>query len=110
MNGQSYVTIGKVAATGSGAGNYSFVDNNTVSGNNYYRLKMVDIDGAFKYSHVIIVKFADKGGGVKIAPVPATSFVIFYRERPRIDRSACAGIQCCRQPGNRYCANWFHKN
>lgn len=75
-DGQPYVAIGNVAAAGSGASSYTFTDANTVNGNNYYRLKMIDIDGSFKYSPVVIVKFANRGE-VKISPVPATSHVIF---------------------------------
>jgi Secretion system C-terminal sorting domain len=33
--------------------NYSFVDENAVEAINYYRLKMVDNDGTFKYSNII---------------------------------------------------------
>ena len=31
-------------------------DEHPVTGNNYYRLKMIDIDGQFKYSDVILIK------------------------------------------------------
>lgn len=75
-DGQHYAAIGNITAAGSGTGNYSFTDANAVNGNNYYRLKMIDIDGAYKYSPVVIVKFASKGK-VTISPVPATSHVIF---------------------------------
>ena len=75
-DGQHYAAIGNITAAGSGTGNYSFTDANAVNGNNYYRLKMIDIDGAYKYSPVVIVKFAKKGE-VTISPVPATSHVIF---------------------------------
>jgi hypothetical protein len=34
---------------------YTLDDNNPAQGNNYYRLKMIDIDGTFKYSHVILI-------------------------------------------------------
>ena len=34
---------------------YNFSDNTPFAGNNYYRLKMVDKDGSFKYSPVVLV-------------------------------------------------------
>jgi hypothetical protein len=88
VNGQSYITIGKVAAAGTGGNNYSFTDVKTVSGNNHYRLKMMDIDGSSRYSSVIIVKFTERGE-VKLSPVPATSYVILtVKDRSLIGQHA----------------------
>jgi hypothetical protein len=53
-NGRHYEKIGQVLATGSGT--YSFTDNNLANVTNYYRLKMVDNDGKFNYSKVILLK------------------------------------------------------
>ncbi len=54
-NGVSFKPLDRVAAIGSGAGLYHFLDTNPFSGVNYYRLKMVDQDGRYKYSSVIKV-------------------------------------------------------
>lgn len=37
----------------SGRDNYTFDDNHPLVGDNYYRLRMADIDGSFTYSHII---------------------------------------------------------
>lgn len=37
--------------------NYSFVDKNISSGNYFYRLKQIDLDGSFKYSNEINIKY-----------------------------------------------------
>jgi hypothetical protein len=37
---------------------YSSIDQNPVTGNNYYRLKQIDLNGAFEYSTIEVVKFA----------------------------------------------------
>ncbi len=54
---EGYKTIGFV--NGSGNSNspklYSFEDNNVPSGNVKYRLKQIDVDGAFEYSDIINV-------------------------------------------------------
>lgn len=36
---------------------YSTIDQAPVEGKNYYRLKMVDLDGSFEYSHIEVVQF-----------------------------------------------------
>jgi hypothetical protein len=50
-----FKTIGAVA--GKGAGNYTFNDKDPSPGNNYYRLKMIDLDGTYEYSPIRTVKF-----------------------------------------------------
>jgi len=56
---EKWETIGKVSAAGDSqaARNYQFRDVAPFSGTNYYRLKQVDINGSFEYSHVEVVKF-----------------------------------------------------
>ncbi|HLO83143.1 MAG TPA: T9SS type A sorting domain-containing protein, partial [Chitinophagaceae bacterium] len=53
-NGQEWKEIGRVKASGNSATakNYRFTDNAPLSGNNYYRLKMVDLDASFKLSEM----------------------------------------------------------
>ena len=54
-NGSNFIAIGNIAATNNTK--YSFTDSSPLSGVNYYRLKMTDIDGKFKYSEVRSVLF-----------------------------------------------------
>ncbi len=51
----NWTTIGQVPAAGHSAipRTYSLTDNDPVIGNNYYRLKVVDLDGKISYSQVI---------------------------------------------------------
>lgn len=46
---------------------YKFVDRDVVSGMHYYRIKQVDFDGKYSYSHVEIIRVDDKND-VRIAP------------------------------------------
>lgn len=46
------------------------------SSRNYYRLKLVDTDGRFIYSHIIILLGKQEQRSVQVYPNPATSFVI----------------------------------
>jgi hypothetical protein len=46
-----------------------------VAGNNYYRLKMVDLDGRVSYSKIIRLNFST-AEQISIQPNPATDFVV----------------------------------
>lgn len=61
-DGQSYSGIAKVFASGvSGMGAaYSITDQLPETGTNFYRLKMVDIDGSFEYSRIVNITTKDK--------------------------------------------------
>jgi hypothetical protein len=43
---------------------------------NYYRLKMVDLDGQFRYSEVVAIKFSEElPGDVIVAPNPVVNSI-----------------------------------
>ena len=67
FNGHEFSTIGKIKA---GLSNYNFNDNNPQKTINYYRLKMVDKDGAFTYSPVRTVNNSGTFS-ISISPNPA---------------------------------------
>ncbi|HLK29880.1 MAG TPA: T9SS type A sorting domain-containing protein [Puia sp.] len=50
---------------------YAAIDNNPIIGNNYYRLKMVNLDGDFSYSKVEIIKLSASESSILIYPSPA---------------------------------------
>jgi trimeric autotransporter adhesin len=56
---KEFGTIGKV--TGNNQSNYNFTDTNPTEGNNYYRLKMVDLDGSSAFSKTISVNYEKNG-------------------------------------------------
>lgn len=76
LNAQDFVEIGKVnsnkAANGS---SYQFADVNKTLSNQFYRLKMVDNDGTFKYSSVVAVN-GKASSQLEIYPNPATNTII----------------------------------
>jgi len=70
---EKWENIGKVTAAGDSqtARNYQFTDVTPFSGTNYYRLKQIDIDGTFEYSHVEVVKFDERAAGdIRVYPIP----------------------------------------
>ena len=54
MDGSVFNKAGTVVATGSSS--YNWFDANPINGNNYYRIKLLDKNGTFKYTQVINVK------------------------------------------------------
>lgn len=72
-DGQNFLPIGKVNAAGNSSQriDYSFTDENPLRGVNYYRLKLVDIDGSSDYSNRIAVYFTSDGSKVSAWPNPA---------------------------------------
>ncbi len=54
INGRNFTTLTKEPGSGRAA-NYTLYDNAPADGRNYYRLKMYDISGGFKYSRVVSV-------------------------------------------------------
>lgn len=71
-NGKNFEKVGNVKSVGTAKGAYQFTDDVPLSGINYYRLKMIDIDGSFTYSPVKSVVLGEgKTTNVSIAPNPA---------------------------------------
>jgi len=76
-NGRSFTKIGEVASRNSlQAHNYSFVDTAPVNGVNYYRLRLIDLNAAAKYTIIVRVDLDGKNNGIRIYPNPATGQTI----------------------------------
>jgi hypothetical protein len=75
-SGSDFKDIGTVAAKGNSAivSTYSFTDNSAQNGVNYYRLKMVDLDGSFVYSQVSVVN-SELVQNVRVFPNPASNYI-----------------------------------
>jgi hypothetical protein len=73
VDGVNWNTIATAKAAGNSAATsyYSYTDKNIASGNLFYRLKEVDIDGKFMYSSVVTMKAASAAGAsVKVTAYP----------------------------------------
>lgn len=71
-DGRSFEAIGKVKAAQKSA--YAFVHDNPAQGINYYRLRMLDDNGAFKLSEVRQVVFTN-GRALSLYPNPTSGLV-----------------------------------
>jgi hypothetical protein len=91
----SFTTIGQVK--GNGTTNltslYSFTDRQPQPGNNYYRLKQIDIDGRAEYSEVRVVKFNPATDVlVSIYPNPAAARITISATRQVISKITLVDI------------------
>lgn len=69
----NFEILGTVASHGNSSlvNNYQLIDRSPVVGNNYYRLKSVDLDGKYVFSPIIKVNMSDRSNGlITIAPNP----------------------------------------
>jgi|GEM_PF-1669438 len=80
---QNFTAIGKVSSAHNSTlqTNYSFTDASPLTGNNYYRLKMVDMDGSSTYSKIVVVSFGNTNQQVLATyPNPAHgSFQLLFK-------------------------------
>ncbi len=70
-NGRDFTAIGKTDAARFSVEKqtYEFKDGRPLSGNNYYRLKMIDLDGSFSYSPTITIE-VNKPFDIALFPNP----------------------------------------
>lgn len=75
-DGRNFISSSSVPAKNTSSRNtYTTKDITPFAGTNFYRLKMVDLDGKFKYSNIIIVNF-DKQQDFSLLPDPAHNFIL----------------------------------
>jgi hypothetical protein len=72
IDGRNWEYVGFVAGQGNTleTSNYTFIDENPMTGVNYYRLKQVDYDGQFEYSDIVTVLFETNRPTLQIFPNP----------------------------------------
>jgi hypothetical protein len=75
-DGNNWKAVGSVSAADNSASirYYSFIDQSSIDGIAYYRLKMVDLNGQYAYSDIKVVRNAVVKS-ISIFPNPATDFV-----------------------------------
>lgn len=70
-DGATFTMLGQVRALGRGA-DYQYEDLAPAKGSNFYRLRMVDVDGQFKYSPVVVLQ--SNGGSLLLGQVGPNPF------------------------------------
>jgi hypothetical protein len=72
-DGTTFTRMATIPAKGKLTNDYTAMDAQPVKGNNFYRLKMIDIDATAKYSSVVRVGMNNGVSGVKIYPTVITN-------------------------------------
>jgi hypothetical protein len=86
--------------------NYSFIDTKVLPGNNYYRLKMVDLDGRENFSNTIMLQFSEVAK-VKVWPNPANNKIIVNQSGANFDH---ASIRLVNSAGQSFIPNGINQN
>ena len=75
-NGKAWSKIGSVEAKGESSAlvRYNFVHNEPADGNNFYRLKMIDLDNTYSFSRILTVNF-ENAESVQVYPNPTSDFM-----------------------------------
>lgn len=73
-NGSDFIEIGKISGRGEPS-NYQFIDNQPLSGINYYRLKMTSAGGAFEYSATVSAAVRSDGFVLNVYPNPVNGIL-----------------------------------
>lgn len=79
-DGMNFTAIGSVTAKNSlDATSYTFFDAAPAAGNNYYRLKSVDIDGKASYSSIVKVNLDKTTAGFTVYPNPVRNGSVSFQ-------------------------------
>jgi hypothetical protein len=113
-DGKTFSSIGQVPAAGNSheVRDYSFVDASPFSGNNFYRLKLVDLDGKFKYSKVLVIRPTSSDKTIEVFSNPfhdqiGLRIAAIVPDRLQLSLMDAAGRICLRQSVNMQSGNNF---
>ena len=80
VDGRIYMTIGSVLANNLNSFTYTLNDAQPATGKNYYRLRIVENDGRYNYSQIVLITVRGKESFV-IYPVPAVDRITIQTNR-----------------------------
>lgn len=71
----NFRALGNVSAAGNASDKrtYGYIDEKPLRGDNFYRLKMVDVDGKSSYSSIVLLRLLQDNSVLKVFPNPAAS-------------------------------------
>ncbi|MCY7422646.1 MAG: T9SS type A sorting domain-containing protein, partial [Chitinophagaceae bacterium] len=75
-DGRSWSSVGNVGANNRLENSYHFIHNKPVTGDNFYRLRMIDHDGHAVLSAIRKVQFTQGNLGLVLIPNPSNSYAI----------------------------------
>ena len=77
-DGVNFVTVYTTVASGANQNSitYNWVDINALTGNNYYRVRSIGINGKITYTNKVLVTMGKLPSGIRVYPNPVTAGVI----------------------------------
>ena len=78
IDGKRWKTLASVPITNTNQGKYQFLHADVPPGNLYYRIKETDIDGAYTYSNIALLRSKNNSGNFITYPNPADNFITIY--------------------------------
>jgi hypothetical protein len=93
-NGKSWATVGFVAARGESGAlvKYQFTHAEPGSGQNLYRLKMIDLDNTFAFSRMVSVNF-EGTESVQVYPNPTSNYIKVTMGHEKIEKVQLYNLQ-----------------
>jgi hypothetical protein len=85
-NGIDFDRLGLINGSGDHS-SYVFYDDRPLKGENYYRLKITEIDGVISFSKIVVVKNNVIKGSVTVLPTPASNMITITNTNPALDGS-----------------------
>jgi hypothetical protein len=79
VDGKRFVPLAEIRPKGSDS-RYSFINDQTVPGINYYQLKMTDLDGTVAYSDIVRVQCETLSNKITVGPNPFSQSVNVFIE------------------------------
>ncbi len=76
MDGASFTKSINLTAKNAASNNYTWFDGTIVNGDNYYRIKSIEKNGATKYSNIVKVKIGGKNAEFTVYPNPVKGGVV----------------------------------
>ncbi|PSK91592.1 right-handed parallel beta-helix repeat-containing protein [Taibaiella chishuiensis] len=91
-DGNRFTAFSSVNAMGSGGNKYYSIDRQPQTGDNFYRLKMVDKDGVFTHSQIVKVRMADAANAITMSVYPNPANQELFVNCTGSDEAATIGI------------------
>ena len=74
-DGKNGIRIGMINISNTNQGGYQFLHKGIPGGNLYYRIKEIDIDGAYIYSNIVVIHDKNAARNYLVFPNPANNFI-----------------------------------
>jgi hypothetical protein len=78
-DGKNFSIVAQIAANNNSSSSYNWLDENAGQGNNYYRIRSVDVNGKIEYSSIVKAQISNVSVAVKIYPNPAVDAKVNIR-------------------------------